>query len=334
VRVIALDRGGPYEDALRAAGVPVETIGKKFKGDPGALWRLKRRFVDLKPDLVQTWLFSANAYGRVAARWAKVPKVVASERCVDSWKSRLQLAVDRRLASWTDAFVVNAEAVKRFYVCQGIAAERIRVIHNAVPDVPAHDRAAARKLLGASDGDFVFGFIGRLWPQKRVADLLQAAEIVKAAGWPIRVAVVGDGPERERLETFAVNLRMKGYTRFFGRRNDAAALLAGFDALVLPSDFEGMPNVVLEAMQAGVPVVATRIPGTDEVVADRETGLLIPPKSPIALAEAMQQMLADRALGPKLAAAAKIRVAQRFSMAKMLAAYATFYEELLTAPAR
>ena len=107
-------------------------LHKRWKLDPAAYWRLKRHIARLRPDLVHTWLFAANCYGRVAARQAGVRRIVASERCVDRWKMWHELAIDRRLARHTDRIVANSRAVRDFYVAHGIAAEKFAVIPNGI----------------------------------------------------------------------------------------------------------------------------------------------------------------------------------------------------------
>ena len=333
VHVVALTRGGPYEKTLAEAGVPVHIIGKKMKGDPFALRRLVRLLKELKPTIVHTWLFAANAYGRFAAHWAGVPHVIACERCVDSWKTGLQLWLDRRLVRWTDAVAVNSEAVKEFYVHHGIPREKLHVIPNAVtPAEPIADRAALRKEMGVEDSSFVLGFVGRLWPQKRVEDLIVGADILRLGEWPVEAVIVGEGPRRTMLEQFAENMQEVGGVKFLGKRDDARRLMAGFDALVLPSAFEGMPNVVLEAMAAGTPVVASRIAGMAEVVSDGETGLLFEPKRPSDLARKVQRLLEDPELGRRLAENAKRVVGEKFTVAAMTAGYVGLYEGLLHNP--
>jgi len=330
VRVIALTRGGPYERDLADAGVPVHVIGKKVKGDPFALWRLVRLLRELQPTIVQTWLFAGNSYGRFAARMAKTPIVVASERCVDSWKSNLQLRIDRWLMRWTDAVSVNAEAVKEFYAKQGIPPEKLHVIPNAVTSVDAVvDRASLRREIGVGESSFVLGFVGRLWPQKRVEDLIWGADILRIAEWPVEVVIVGEGPRRSALEWFVVKMKKTGDVHFLGKRADARRLMAGFDALVLPSVFEGMPNVVLEAMATGTPVVASRIPGTIEVVSHNETGLLFEAQRPSEMARQVQRLLEEPGLGQRLADTAKHVVAEKFTVEAMTAGYVALYERLL-----
>jgi glycosyltransferase involved in cell wall biosynthesis len=308
-------------------------IGKRFKGDPTALVRLARRLREIAPHIVQTWLFAGNSYGRVAARWAAVPAVIASERCVDVWKNRAQLLVDRWLAAWTDRLVVNSEAVKRFYVEQKIPADKLRVVANAIPATPQADGeavAAVKRELSIPDGALVVGFIGRLWPQKRVDDLISAVDALRIAGWPVRLIVAGDGPQRQMLQRFARSLQVEACMQFLGHRTDADALHAVFDVFVLPSEFEGMPNVVLEAMRAGKPVVAARIAGMDEVVVDGETGLLTPPRKPFEMAKAIHKLFGDELLRRRLGEAGKRRAAEAFSVERMTSQYALLYEELAT----
>lgn len=329
VRVCALTRGGYYEPMLRAAGIEVAIVGKRFKCDPVSFWRLRQAIAGFRPDVVHTWLFAANSYGRIAARWAGRPRVVAAERCVDSWKRSDQLLLDRLLAGWTDAIVVNSQAVAAFYQKSGIPAEKLRVIRNAVePAAEGSERNAVLAELGIAPETPVIGFVGRLWPQKRVQDLIWATDILKIAGWKLRLLIVGDGPRRTALERFARNLELGETVQFLGHRADAQRLLGALDVVVLPSKFEGMPNVVLEAMRLGKPVIATRIAGMDEVVADGQTGLLVPPQKPFELARAIRRLLLDSAWRARLGAAGQARAAEHFSVAKMVDAYGRLYCEL------
>lgn len=337
VRVCALTRGGYYEEQLREAGVPVTVLGKRFKWDLTAFWRLYKLIKDFQPEIVQTWLFAGNCYGRVAARMAKTPHIVASERCVDSWKGAYQFAIDRKLVEWTDVVVANSFAVKHFYESHvRLPGSKIRVIANAASlpeDLSLTDDSKAELLqqLGIPPGDPVVGFVGRLWPQKRVQDLIWATDVLRISGWKIHLLIVGDGPRRPMLERFARTLELQEHVHFLGHREDVPALLSAMDLLVLPSKFEGMPNVALEAMQLGTPVVATRIAGMDEVVVDGVTGSLVDVGKPFALAKGIDHLLRDPERRKRFAEAAKDRVAQYFSVQRMVDAYVELYDELLSA---
>lgn len=331
VRVIAVTRGGHYERVLHDAGVDVHVIGKRFKWDPMTLYRLYAMIKEFQPDIVQTWLFAGNAYGRVAARWAKVPHIIASERCVDEWKSGYHFLIDRFLMRWTDRIVVNAEGIRRFYVRQGLTDQSITTIPNAIEPKPIDNSPTTkiRESLGVPLEVPLVGFIGRLWPQKRVQDLIWATDILRMSGWNFRVVIVGDGPRRVALKRFADALEIMPIVHFVGHRNDVPEIMRALDMLVLPSKFEGLPNVALEAMMAGKPVVGTRIAGTDEVVVDGETGILVPPQQPLELARAIRSILADPALGKRMGAAGRDRVLSHFSIEGMIAKYERLYDEIL-----
>ncbi len=198
VHVCALTRGGPFEAPLRKAGIPVEVIGKRWKLDPWAYWRLKSHIRRLRPDLVHTWLFAANSYGRTAARACGVRRIVAAERCVDQWKVWHEFAIDRRLAGCTDRIVANSRAVRDFYVARGLPAEKFAVIPNGVP--PAEPSSISRTELlaelGLAPNARLIGTVGRLWPQKRVKDLIWSMDQLRILCKDAHLLIIGDGPQR------------------------------------------------------------------------------------------------------------------------------------------
>jgi glycosyltransferase involved in cell wall biosynthesis len=330
VEVAALTRLGPLEAELRAAGVPTTLIGKRHKVDPLAFARLVRFLKDRRFDVVQTWIFAADTYGRLAARRAKVPVVVTAEMAVDLWKGGIELAIDRRLARWTDRVVGNSRAVVEFYRRAGIPADRLACIPSGIGDEepPPVDPAEVRAGLGLPADAPLALFAGRLAAQKGVDDLLKALDLLQHVRPDLRTLIVGDGPLRARLEEAARAFRLDDAVRFLGHRDDVPRLLAAADLLVLPSYYEGLPNVVLEAMRSRKPVVATAAPGTTEVVADGRTGLLVPVRKPTALAEAIRTVVADPALARRLGDAGRARAEAEFRAETMVARFAELYEQL------
>jgi glycosyltransferase involved in cell wall biosynthesis len=333
VEVAALTRLGPLEAELRTAGIPVTLIGKRHKVDPFALARLVRLMKERRFDVVQTWIFAADVYGRIAARRAGVPVIVTSEMAVDQWKGRIQLASDRFLARWTDRVVGNSEAVLAFYKKAGIPSNKLVCIPSGIADEepPPVNPDDIRRELGLPDTAHVALFAGRLAPQKGVKDLLIALDLLQHVRPALRTLIVGDGPLRESLEDLTHSFQLDGRVHFLGHREDVPRLLAAADLLVLPSLYEGLPNVVLEAMRFRKPVVATAAPGTTELVVPDQTGLLVPLQNPQALARAIRAVIDDRALAQRLGEAGRARVETEFRADHMVARFAQLYEDLARA---
>jgi glycosyltransferase involved in cell wall biosynthesis len=333
VEVAALTRLGPLETDLRDAGIPVHAIEKRHKVDPGALGRLTRLMKRGRFDVVQTWIFAANVYGRVAAQRAGVPAIVTAEMAADLWKTRAHFWIDRRLARRTDRVVGNSQAVVDFYrEAVGIPADRLALIPSGIADEepPDVDPAAAKAELGIAADAPMLLFAGRLYPQKGVIDLLKAADLLQHVRPNLTTVIAGDGPLRGELEGVAdaFELRATGRVRFLGHRDDVPRLLLAADALVLPSSFEGLPNVVLEAMRSRKPVVATAAPGTTEVVVDDETGLLVPVGDATGLARALLRIVDEPELRQRLGRAGRDRVEAHFRADAMIERFATLYEQL------
>jgi glycosyltransferase involved in cell wall biosynthesis len=331
VHVCALSRGGPLAADLQLAGIPLAFVDKQWKYDPAAWWRLRRHIQRLKPDLVQTWLFAANAYGRTAARSAGTPRIVASERCVDRWKSWHHLALDRRLARHSDAIIVNSRGVEEFYRQHGLPADKLRLIYNgigpAVADVGTRQELLDELKLPA--GTRVIGAVGRLWPQKRLKDLIWATDLLHVIRDDVHLLVIGEGPQRKVLERYARLCHIAEHVHFLGMRHDVPRLLPHFDVLWLASSYEGLPNVIMEAMACGVPVAASNIWGNRELVLHGRTGYLVSLGDRAGYARYAQKILEDSQLARQLGDEARRRIASEFSVEKMVERHAALYRELL-----
>lgn len=328
--VVVLTHSGPYEAELREQGVQVHVIGKRGKLDPTALWRLTRKLKELQPDIVHTWLFAGNSYGRIAARRANVPVIIAGERSVDPWKQWWNFAVDRYLLKTTDTIVTNTRAVADFYAPHGIAAERFTVIANAVvpPQVTPLSRAQVFERLKLPPRAALVGAVGRLWKQKGYRELVWSAELLRVALKDVCVVIIGDGPEREQLLHYRDQVGADEAARFVGQREDALELMTGFDLLWNGSLYEGQSNTILEAMTCGVPVVATDIPGTRDLVEHEVTGMLYPLGDVGRLTRITNQLLREPERMAAMGAAAKQRIADHFSLSKMISQHEELYERL------
>jgi glycosyltransferase involved in cell wall biosynthesis len=332
VHVAVLTHTGPLEASLQKAGIPVTVIGKRWKVDPLAYWRLKALIRRLKPDIVHTWLFAANSYGRQAAIAAGVKHIVAGERCVDPWKSGLHLTIDRALARRTQRIVTNSTGVREFYAARGLPAEKFTVIPNGIRVTEPTDPVTRDELLaelGLPPTQYLIGVVGRLWPQKRVKDLLFAAEVLKTArdGW--QMLIVGDGPQRWRLTRFRDQLRIADRVHFLGERPDVPRLMPHFDLLWLGSQYEGQSNAIMEAMAAGVPVIATDIPGNRDLVVQDETGYLVPLGERLEFTRRTTWLFDDEPLRRRMGEAGRRRILAEFTVEQMIDRHAALYRELL-----
>jgi len=279
---------------------------------------------------VHTWLFAANWHGRAIAQLSKVPIIVASERCADHWKGFAELLLDRWLAPRTDAIVVNSRAVQAFYESKGIAPAKLVLIPNGIDPKPAPDAVRANILseISLPADARVLGFVGRLWPQKRVRDAIWATEVLRNVMPNLHLVIVGDGPDREALEDYARKAVLGDRVWFLGNRDDVPRLFGAIDVLLLPSEFEGMSNAVMEAMAAGLPVVATNIPGNDELVVDGETGYLVPVGDVKTACMCLNRLLEDGVMRDQFGRAGRERIERLFSLEKMVDAHVKLYQEL------
>lgn len=338
VQVVALTRGGPYAAELERHGIPLTVLGKRWKFDPFCLRKLSRLIREGQPNIVHTWLFAANAYGRMVSGGPGQPPVIVSERCVDTWKSGWQLRLDRWQISRTARLVGNSQSVADFYRQQQFPADRIRVVPNGIElPVPVTSLSAAERdsrraeLCGLPPGAKVLGFVGRLARQKRIHDLIWTLVLLENIRKDVYLLLVGDGPEREALERFVREVNIESRVLFLGHRQDIPAILPLLDLFCLASDFEGMSNSVMEAMAVGLPVLASDIPPNRELVLEATTGHLIPVGDRAGFARAALSLLERPEKAQQMGAAGRERMATEFSVARMISGYAQIYREVIAA---
>lgn len=332
VHVCALTRSGPLAPALAASGVPLQTIGKRWKLDPAAYIRLLGLIRHLRPQLVHTWLFAANAYGRHAARRAGVPWIVAAERCVDRWKVWHELALDRHLARYTHRIVTNSHGVVDFYAQHGIDRAKFEVIPNGIdvrPVPQTRARADVLQELRLPADARLIGAVGRLWPQKGYKDLIWAAELLKVVRADTHLLIIGEGPQYAQLLRWRDGLEIADRVHFLGHRSDVPALLPHLSCFWLGSAYEGQSNALMEAMAAGVPVVATDIPGNRDLIVPEESGFLFRVGDRATLARVTHRLLNEPALAERLGRAAQQRMREHFTISQMVDRHTALYDRLL-----
>lgn len=330
-RVYCLGPRGYFAEILEANGIPVTCFGgRSVASVPSVLWRLTRSLRQFRPALLQTFLFHGNLVGRVAGCLAGVPVIVSGIRVAEH-SSRWHGRLDR----WTSRLVTHNVCVSRgvadFSVhATGLQREKISVIPNGV-DYDLYAKAVPVDLtqFGLNLHAPVVITVGRLSEQKGVRFLLLAAATVLQTRPECQFLIVGDGPLRRSLEDFANSLAIASSVHFVGARGDVPGLLKASQLFVLSSLWEGMPNALLEAMASGLPVIATSVEGSRELIRDHESGILVPTQNPDALATAILQMLNHSSFASQSACAAQAIVRERFTNRSATAAYEQLYRRLI-----
>jgi len=329
--VIAL-RGGRMKEEFESTGAVLHIVGKKWKLDLTFFMRLVSIIRKEKPDILHTWMFTSNTWGRLAGLCLRVPAMVASERSMDLWKKPYHYFLDWILARHTDKIIFNSEKVADFYQRKlHLSKESVKVVYNGLDTAVYRNISdtGIRFKLGIGDSKFVLAG-GRLSPEKGLEYFLHAAAQVHQKFPDIRFVITGEGPEREKLMQIAGNLGISNLVYFPGYVKDFAELVSSAEMVVLSSLWEGMPNIIIEAMAAGKPVIATSVGGCKEIVHEGENGFLVQPRDPDALAKKMMLLLQKPDLCKMMGANGFLTVAAGFSLDGMVKKYEEIYDAVLS----
>jgi glycosyltransferase involved in cell wall biosynthesis len=317
-------------DVLEAAGVPILYLDATTVWSFGsALGRLRAQLAAQRPHLIQTFLFHANVLGRIAGRRTGVRRVVSGIRVAER-ASRWHLWLDRATDRLVDRHVCVSQAVARFAASEGrLPSPKLVVIPNGI-DIsryPATPVPLAE--LGLEGARGVVTYVGRLERQKDVLWLLRAAPRFLADAAGIHLLLVGSGPQEEELRRFAGQLGVGKRVHFLGHRSDVPRILAASRLLVLPSQWEGMPNVVLEAMTSRLPVVASDVEGVRELLGEAAEPQVVPHGDTAQLGNKVLRVLNNPALAAELGQANRLRAENVFPIERMVKAYEALWTTLL-----
>ena len=319
-------------------GVEVTQIYKRHRYDFTVAFRLAQKMRQFKPDIVHTWLFTGGLWGRLAAILANAPIIVVGERTMlpDQKYPIYFWPINKILGHWTDQITVNCQFGMDIFYNKGFKKAKLHLIHNGVDterfrwnvNTPSI-RTAMREKLGIAENMPVVSMVGRLTEQKGQEVFLKAIKIVIESGTDVRCLLIGDGEDREKLRAFSASLNITDKVLWLGKRMDIPELLSASDIFVLSSNWEGMPNVILEAMASELPVVATNVPGTAELLLDGITGFLVSIGDSDALAERLLILTRDPGLGKCMGKAGRDFCEKEFSLEQMVTNTSALYGRLV-----
>lgn len=334
--VCVLSEKGPIGEMIEKMGIPVIPLFRMKKNhfDYGIIRDLKRIMVREKVSIVHTHLYDGGKYGRLAARLAKVPVVIHTIHNVYVKRRSKHHLINWSLSFFTDRIIAVSGAVKENVVrYDHIRPEKIQVLYNGIDlsqcDL-ALDRDGARSSLGIKPPEVVIGVIARLEEQKGHQVLLEALSLMPDLPANLKVLIVGDGKLRLSLEEETKKRGLSSRVVFLGTRKPIFPILKALDLFLLPSLWEGFSVALLEAMAMGVPVIATKVGGAEEVITSGQQGLLIPPGKAHSLAEAIGEAWLHRDRFLRMAVMGKEKVRQNFSKERHLTLLQDLYLEVLT----
>ena len=320
ILVLSLTRGEQYEASLREAGIAVNHVGEA-RGVARRLLRISRDVRRFRPQVVQATHTYTNLYAALAARWAGALGIGALRSSVAHTRAG-NGAWTRWLLRCPSAVVANSRAAAdELAKLPGLAPRRLYVVPNVI------EARLSRPEDRRDPSSPCAAIVGRLVPAKRVDRFLESLALARREVPTLRGVVVGDGPERFALERRAGELGLGPAVEFLGSREDVPSVLAAADMLVLSSDDEGFPNVLLEAMDAGRPVVATDVGDVREVVRDGTTGYVVA-TSADALASRIVRLAEDPDLARRLGDAGRARIGSEYGLGSLAGALIGVFRDL------
>jgi glycosyltransferase involved in cell wall biosynthesis len=331
----------PLADQLLDRERRLHIIAKRGKFDVTVVPRLAILLHHLKAEIVHGYLFASEIAARLAGRLARTPLIFGSERNTDYLLKRRQLIAYRWTRGCMDLLIANSHAGAQFD-CRllGYRPSQCRVIHNGVDTerFRPHDGQALRRELGIGDGEGVVGMFASFKKQKNHPLLFRAARHVFQRLPQTRLLLVGDelyggmyGSDdyKREMDRLVDELGLRERCLFLGNRRDVDRLYSVCDLTVLPSFFEGTPNVALESMACGVPVIATQVSDNAQIIPDGRAGYIVPLGDEAALGERICQLLQDNALRRQMGKEARDWVESEFSIARLADKTARVYQDAL-----
>ncbi len=323
--------GGLLEEELKGEKVEIVHLNFRTRYFFIAFFKLLRLMRRKRIDILHAHLFHCGFWGRIAALLTGVPVIIYTEQGKSLWKRRRHILFERMANHFTDMRIAVSEDIRKLCIeREKTPPDKFVYIPNAIDAedyVVSKERSSeTRKEIGLGDGGPVIGTVARLNFAKALEYMLQAFSIVRESFPNARCLLVGDGELRGDLENWAKKLGIEDSTLFLGARTDVPELLSVMDVFVLSSITEGTPISLLEAVVAGVPAVGTDVGGIPEVIENRVTGILVPPRDEVKLAQGIIDLLSDGELREKVIDAAYAKVTKSYSLAATAKRIEDIYE--------
>ncbi|MFA5145950.1 MAG: glycosyltransferase [Candidatus Omnitrophota bacterium] len=332
--IFVFEKDGKLKDEYLRSGIGVIEVSKKERFDILLPFRLSKILREENISIVHTHNPTNWLYGGIAARLAGLPLIHTEHTTTDydSYHVKRWEFIEWALAKFTRRITAVAGSVKTHMIKRsGINSKKIEVVYNAIETERFDTGANKEKMRGElsiRQDEFVIGNIARFYENKDHQTLLRAFKLVLEKIPNVYLLLIGDGPLKYKIESFAGELKIPARIKFLGNRRDIPQLLKMMDLFVLSSKREGLPIVLLEAMASGLPIVATDVDGNGELVLHEETGFVVPPADPKELSAAILNLLTDRSKAKRMAARGKERVKNHFTFNSMVEKYEKIYEEV------
>ena len=320
IHVCALSGGGAIGECLARAGIPVHVIGRRWPADPMTFRRLVRLVIEIRPDAIHAWQAAGRAYGAAAARCCGVPRLAAVWREAEPRRGLCQAVIDRLVGRRASTVVATCPAVRDYCIQQGIAPQKIQVIASgASPAAPnGTTRGQVLGRLGLPESARLIGWASRLEANHGGKDAIWTADLLKVIRDDVHLLMFGTGPHHQRLLRFREQCQIEDKVHLLGQRGDLEEILPHLDQFWSTRRLPGQPQAVLEAMAAGVPVLATDVGGTSDLIRHEATGYLFAPGHRAGLVRRAEYLLNHPDVARQIGAAGRERVASEFSAEKMV----------------
>jgi len=334
VLVCSLSAEAPLCPLLENSGIPTVILPQVMHPDLTRPFKLYHLIKSFQPDLIHSYLFVANTWSRIVGSMQNIP-VILSERSSEPKKPFFITEINRLLSPLGTCVIANSQAgAHRIIQNKEFDPKKVFVIHNGLPldnylSLSNNNKHRLCAELGLSEQSRMIGIIARLSFPKNHKLLFDAFQLIQEQYKDIYLLCIGDGPLRDELNIYARKLGIQDSVIFTGIRNDIPECLSMLDVLVLPSLWEGLPNVILEAMAAKCPVIASDVGGVKEVITDGVTGWLTRPGDKYQLAEKIYFVLTNPSHVEKVKILANNFVMQNFSIDRMVAETEKIYESIL-----